>query len=141
MIDNFVTPLDTIDSDRIVGIKCTFANCRPLFILAVYLPSSNHALEEFKECLDYLWALYDSLSADGFVILLDDFYGVLGNSLGDKGKKEPNERGLLLLDFANFFNICPVNLLNSVKGLSNPLILTVGDITRPWITFFCLTVC
>ena len=83
-IDNFVAPLDTIDSDRIVGIKCAFANCRPLFILAVYLPSSNHALEECKECLDYLRALYDSLSADGFVILLGDFYGDLDNSIGDK---------------------------------------------------------
>ena len=115
-IDNFVTPLDTIDSDRIVGIKCTFANCRPLFILAVYLHSSNHALEEFKECLDYLWASYDSLSADGFVILLGDFNGDLGNSLGDNGKKEPNDHGLLLLDLANFFSICPVNLLKQCKG-------------------------
>ena len=66
-IDNFITALDTIDSDQIVDIKCTFGNCRPLFILALYLPSSNHAFEEFKECLDYLWALYDSLSADSFV--------------------------------------------------------------------------
>ena len=114
-IGNFVTPLDTIDSDRIMGIKCTFANCRPLFILAVYLSSRTHALEEFKECLDYLWALYDSLSA-GFVILLGDFNGDLGNSLGHKSKKEPSDRGLLLLDFANFFNICPVNLLKWCKG-------------------------
>ena len=76
-IDNFVTALDTTDFDRIVGIKCAFANCKPLFILAVYLPSRNHTLEEFKECLDYLWALYDSLSADGFVILLGDFNGGL----------------------------------------------------------------
>ena len=87
-IDNFVTPLDITEFDRIVGIKCTFANCRPWFILAVYLPSTNHALEEVKECLDYLWALYDSLSADGFVILLGDFNGDLGN-LGDQGKKSP----------------------------------------------------
>ena len=27
-----------------------------------------------------------------------------------------NDRGLLLLDFANFFNICPVNLLKQYKG-------------------------
>ena len=45
----FVTPLGTIESDRIVGIKCAFANCRPMLILAVYLPSTNHAVEEFKE--------------------------------------------------------------------------------------------
>ena len=44
-IDNFITPIDTIESDRIVGIKCEFVNCRPLFILAVYLPSANYALE------------------------------------------------------------------------------------------------
>ena len=88
-IDNFVTPLDTTDSDRIVGIKCASANCRPSFILAAYLPSSNHALEEFKECLDSLWDLYDSLSADGFVILLGDFNGDLGNSLGIKAKRSP----------------------------------------------------
>ena len=87
-----------------------------MFISASYLPSSNHALEEFKECLDYLWALCDSLSADGFVILLGDFYGDMGNSLGNESKKEPNDRGLLLLDFANFFNICPVNLLKQCKG-------------------------
>ena len=94
MDSNFITPIDSIESDRIVGIKCEFVNCRPLFILAVNLPSANHALEEFKECFDYLWALYDSLSADGFVILLGDFNGNLGNSLGDKGRKEPNNRGL-----------------------------------------------
>ena len=28
----------------------------------------------------------------------------------------PNDRGLLLLDFANFFNICPINLLRRCKG-------------------------
>ena len=82
-IDNFVTSLDTIGYDRIVGLKCAFANCRPLFILAVYLPSRNGALKEFKECLDYIWALYDSLSADCFVILLGDFNSDLRNSLGD----------------------------------------------------------
>ena len=52
----------------------------------------------------------------GFVILLGDFNGDLGNSLRDKGKKESNDRGLLLLDFAKFFNICPVNHLKHWKG-------------------------
>ena len=103
-----------------MSIKCEFVNCRPLFILAVYLPSANHALEGFKECFDYLWALYDSLSADGFVILFADFDGDLGNSSGEKCKKEPNDRGLLLLDFANFFNICPTNLLRRCKGPLEP---------------------
>ena len=34
-INDFITPLETINSDRIVGIKCDFPNCSPLFILSV----------------------------------------------------------------------------------------------------------
>ena len=117
-INDFVTPIKSILSDRIVGIKCEFSGCRPLFILGVYLPSSNHTLDEFQECLDFLWALYESLSADGFVIVLGDVNGDFGNCLGVRGKKEPNVRGKLLTDFANFFNVCPVNLLLSC---SDPL--------------------
>ena len=33
-----------------------------------------------------------------------------------KEKKEPNHRGLKLTEFANFFNLCPVNLLKSCIG-------------------------
>ena len=29
--DDFVTPLENIESDRIVGIRCDFDNCDPLF--------------------------------------------------------------------------------------------------------------
>ena len=50
-IDNFITPIDTIESDHIVGIKCEFVNCGPLFILAGYLPSANHALDDLKNAL------------------------------------------------------------------------------------------
>ena len=115
-INDFVTPIKSIQSDHIVGIKCEFSGCRPLFILGVYLPSSNHTLDEFQECLDLRWALYESLSADGFVIVLGDINGDFGNCPGVRGKKEPNVRGKLLIDFANFSNVCPVNLLSSCSG-------------------------
>ena len=72
-IDDFVTPLKNIESDRIVGIRCDFNDCDPLFILSVYLPSSNSAIDEFKEYLDFLLALYDSLSDKGHVLVLGDF--------------------------------------------------------------------
>ena len=112
--DDYITPIENIECDRIVGIKCKFPGCKPLFILSVYMPSSNHALDEYRE--DFLWALYDSLSADSFVLVMGDLNGDLGNSLGDKGLKEPNERGKLLLDFANYFNLCPINLLTICDG-------------------------
>ena len=44
--DDYITPTETIESYRIVGIKCKFPGCKPLFILNVYMPSSNHALDE-----------------------------------------------------------------------------------------------
>ena len=50
------------------------------------------------------------------MLILGDLNGDLGNSLGDKGNYEPNQRGLKLLDLADFFNLCPVNLLGSYSG-------------------------
>ena len=49
-------------------------------------------------------------------VVLGDLNGDLGNSLGEKGTKEPNERGRLSLNFADYFNVCPVNLLSLCEG-------------------------
>ena len=80
------------------------------------MPASSHCIEEFNEYLDYLWAIYDSLSTEGFLIIMGGLYSDLGNSLGDKGCCAPNDRGLRLLDFANYFNLCPINLLSICSG-------------------------
>ena len=61
---------------------------------------------------DHPWALYDTLSTDGYVIVLGDFNGDIGNSLGEKGKRNLISRA----EFANFFNLYPVNLLKSCTG-------------------------
>ena len=114
--DDYITPIENIECDRIVGIKCKFPGCKPLFLLSVCMTSSNHAPDEYREYLDFLWALYDSLSVDSFALVMGDLNGNLENSLGDKGLKEPNERGKLLLDFANYFNLCPINLLTIYDG-------------------------
>ena len=114
--DDHISPPDNIKSDRIVGIQCEFPGHVLLFILGVYLPSVSHNLEEYGEYFDYLWALYDSLSSNGKVILMGHFNGNLGNSLGNKGRREPNQRGLKLLDLANYFNLCSVNLMNMCAG-------------------------
>ena len=61
-----------------------------ILYLSVYFPSSDSTVDEFKEYLDFLWALYDSLSDKEHVLVLGDFNGDLGDSLGDKGKYPPN---------------------------------------------------
>ena len=97
---------------RNIGIKYELNGRKPLFIVSVYLPASSHTTEEYWEYFDLLWSLCDSLSVDGYPIVPGDLNGDLGNSLGEKGTKEPNERGRLLLNFADYFNVCPVNLLS-----------------------------
>ena len=104
-IDDSISLLHNIKSDRIVGIQCEFPGHILLFILGVYLPSASHNLEGYCEYSDYLWALYDSLSSNGKVIPMGDFSGDLGNSLGSKGRRESNQRGLKLLDLSNYFNV------------------------------------
>ena len=47
---------------------------------------------------------------------MGDFNGDLGNSLGGKAKHEHNQRGLKLLDFANYFKLRPVNLMGACHG-------------------------
>ena len=100
-LDNYVSPLEDIDSDRIAGIQCYFSGYDTLYILGIYLPSSSLNTEVYDEYFDYMCTLYESLSSRWMVLIMGDFDGDLGNSLGDKGKHEPNLRGLKLLDFAN----------------------------------------
>ena len=87
-----------------MGIQCDFPGYDTLYILGVYLPSSSLNIEVYDEYFDYMSALYESSSSRGIVRITGDFNGDLGISLGHKGKREPNLRGLKLLDFANYFN-------------------------------------
>ena len=82
VFNDLVKPLENIDSDRIIGIRFDFNEKNPLFILSVYMPASSHCIEEFNEYLHYLWALYDSLSTGGFVILMGGLNGDLGEFFG-----------------------------------------------------------
>ena len=47
---------------------------------------------------------------------MGDSNGDLGNALSDRGHYDPNVRGLKLIEFANFFNLRPVNLLANCSG-------------------------
>ena len=87
----------------------------PLFILAVYFPSSNHSLDEFRETLDLLWALYEYCD-QRITLVLGDFNGSLCYLGGDRISSEPNVRGELINEFLNYFNLFAVNLDNICSG-------------------------
>ena len=85
---DFASPL-SIDSDRITGVKLTTPDYQSLFILAVYLPSSNHPTDTFQETLDLLWAVYDHFCNQGITVILGDLNGALGYLGGDKISSGP----------------------------------------------------
>ena len=73
---------DTIRNDRSTGQGGGAA-----FLIKHGLPTSSHNDNEFLEYFDYLWALYDSLSVKGYVIVMGDCKGDLGNSLGERNQR------------------------------------------------------
>ena len=95
-INDLITPLTNIQSDRIVEINCEMTGCRPLFILGVYLPSTNHTTEEYKKKILIFYGLCMNLYH------LKDLNWDFGNALGNKGKKSPNDLGKILLDLQTF---------------------------------------
>ena len=113
---DLVKPLENIDSDRIVGIRCDFNEKSP-FLFSVYIcPLRATVSRSLMNTLTISGHLYDSLSTEGFVIIMGDLNGDLGKSLGDNCCYAPNDRGFRLLDFANYFNFCPINLLSIYSG-------------------------
>ena len=57
---------------------------------------------------------------------MGDFNGDLGNSLGEKSAREPNQRHLKLLELADYFNLCPINLLRLCDGPTDTFISHCG---------------
>ena len=47
---------------------------------------------------------------------MGDLNGDLGNSFDDKSCYAPSDCDLKLLDFENYFNLCPMNLLSICSG-------------------------
>ena len=103
-----------IDSDRIVGVQFSFQLIDmpvDIFIFSVYFPSTNYPIDEYKECLALLWALFETYCDSGLIIILGDLNGSLGLMEGSRPCAGPqNERGKLLLEFMENFTLFATNL-------------------------------
>ena len=103
-----------------------FFNLLSFFVLAAYLPSSNHDDEDFPEYLDLLWSLYDSLSTESLVVVMGDLKADMGNAIGDKSTREPTRHGEKLLKFVHYSNLFPVNLFQDCNGPLDTFFQPVG---------------
>ena len=77
----------------------------------MYFPSTNYPIDEYKECLALLWALFETYCDSGLIIILGDLNGSLGLMEGSRPCAGPqNERGKLLLEFMENFTLFATNL-------------------------------
>ena len=81
-----------------------------IFIFSVYFPSTNYPIDEYKEYLALLWALFETCCHSGPIIILGDLNGSLGLMEGSRLCAGPqNERGKLLLEFMENFTLFATN--------------------------------
>ena len=103
-----------IDSDRIIGVQFSFQLINipvDIFIFSVYFPSTNYPIDEYKECLALLWALFETYCDSGLIIILGDLNGSLGLMEGSRPcASTQSESGTLLLEFLENFTLFATNL-------------------------------
>ena len=67
------SPITDLKSDRFCAVKVSLLNASTMSLISVYLPSTDHPLDEFEEYLNELVFVYIALQAEGPVVLLGDF--------------------------------------------------------------------
>ena len=90
-----ISPITSIQHDRICGIRLNSPSHGLMVILSVYLPDSS-SRDNFDMCLEQLFSIVDSMDDGARVIILGDFNADLGNLFKRVGSKGPNKRGRAL---------------------------------------------
>ncbi len=69
-----------------------------MFILSVYLPSSNTSITKYRECLVVLDDVVDNLYEKGIIVLAGDFNCHIGKYGGPRSLDTTSRQGLALID-------------------------------------------
>ena len=65
-----------------MGISLVIGQNLPIFIFNVYMPSTSHSLDDYKEMIDILANTYEYYNNRGTVIICGDMNGEMGNAAG-----------------------------------------------------------
>ena len=104
-----VSPIDTIESDRIAGIEIRSPTMAPLYIFCVYLPADNN-IRYFQEVLSELQAIVSFYCTEGNVICEGDFNAQYSPSLTQR--ENENYKSRYFTDFVCSNNCTPINKLD-----------------------------
>ena len=122
-LDNRVAILN-IDDDRIGGIQYQISKDNYVYILQVYLPSSNHPISELS---DYLMKLQDICSLygeRGTILIMGDFNAHFN---GEKFVKPHDRRSNLFMQFLASNNLISINTLRICTGALSTFVSYTGE--------------
>ena len=113
-----VSVIETINHDRICGLRMECEAGMVLIFLSVYLPASSSS-ENLSIVLDELAGIVESLGADVIPIIGGDFNGDMGKQGGPRGRGPTTKAGALVLEFMKEHNMMAVNLMTRARGNVN----------------------
>ena len=106
-----------LDSDRIIVIQLPLQQLNEtLTIIGVYLPSSDHPLELFREYLSDLEGMISSFQRNGPVVITGDFNAHLGKDSGPRVCGDKNAQGILLQELINRASLYPISVSSLATG-------------------------
>ena len=100
-----------LDSDRICGVQLHLKK-HIISVLSVYLPSTDHDIEEYKHYLNVLECAISALQSEGQVIVVGDF----NTHLPTLQQNNANTQGQLLADLLHCHNLFPVSCSSIATG-------------------------
>lgn len=120
--ENNVYPLN-IDDDRIVGIKYEINTMCSIYLIQVYLPCSNHSIENFRDYFDRLQNIIHYYSEKGLVILMGDMNTYLPWL---STRVRPSGRSVCFQSFLQRNNLISVNTLGMCTGAKSTFVTYDG---------------
>ena len=84
--------LEELGNDRIIVAQVRLSPTVCMFILSVYLPSSNTSITKYRECLEVLDDVVDNLYEKGIIVLAGDFNGHIGKYGGPRSFDTTNRQ-------------------------------------------------
>lgn len=115
-VSDMVLPIST---DRIMVIRVDIPNDLSVFIVNVYMPTTNVSIAYYRECIADLQIIVDWVSDDGIILMCGDFNGQLGGPSGSRAGSFTNVRGSVLYDFITYNNMFSSITQDSCSGPVN----------------------
>ena len=86
-------------NDRIIGICVKNKKSIPLYIINLYMPSTNVTVQCYMQLINAVQVLYDTYCSRGVVIILGDYNAQIGPAWGPRAGIRQSDRGKVLGDF------------------------------------------